>query len=838
MTSIKILIVTTMLITGTSMAFSQEKANKQDTILSRHTSIRPYKEVIKKTAITSKGFISVHRLEDKFYFEIPDSLMNRELLLVNRIARSSVGNRSSRAMIGYGGDEISHHIIQFFRGPNSKVFMRSMTYLFRLEDSSANGLLRSVENSNVQPIMAGFDIQAISPDSNAVVIDVTDFINGDNSIFFFNDMFRQELHIGSYYPDKSYIEYAHAFPGNVEVRTLKTYAYTANTRTNLTYELNNSIILLPSTTMKPRLFDRRVGYFPNFKVDFDLMHSGNIEIAHITKWRLEPKATDLDKYRRGVLVEPEKPIVFYIDPATPAKWVPYLIQGVNDWQKAFVQAGFKNAIYAREAPSREEDSTWSLEDARYSAIVYKASPEQNASGPSIRDPRTGEILESHVNWYHNVTKLIHDWYFIQAGAIDPRARKMTFDDSLMGQLIRFVSSHEVGHALGLMHNFGASSTVPVDSLRSKKWVEANGICPSIMDYARFNYVAQPEDSLSEKGIFPRIGIYDKWAIEWGYRLLPDSFTVQQEKNFSNQWIIRQTKEDHRLWFGSEGSITDPRCQSEDLGDNPMKAGYYGIKNLERIVQHLKEWTYEPAENYQGLSAMYDLVLDQYSRYLFHVARYIGGCYVNDVTREQGGTVFENVNKKQQKEAMEFLEKQLFYTPTWIENSNRQLSPLKGGKGPMEILGLQRDILKILLSQDKLYRFILADETNTGNSYTINEYLTDLDKCIFHELYNHGGNISLIRRNLQKFYIQQLVGLTTLNKDEIISSTDVTDVISIVKSHDKSLLKLIISTIPECKDYISRTHLVDLKERLEQTLKIKEEREGASSSSSYLLRNSY
>ncbi|HSC37780.1 MAG TPA: DUF5117 domain-containing protein, partial [Chitinophagaceae bacterium] len=375
------------------------------------------------------------------------------------------------------------------------------SFLERSKDSTENGLYRSVLNSNLQPIVAAFDVKALSKDSTGVVIDATDYINGDNDVFFFDPLVKKMFSLGGLLPDRSYTEAVSAFPINVEIKTIKTY-----TRTNgaiATYGLNSSVVLLPKIPMQARYFDSRVGFFASIFVDYDANPQGVKTQYDIWRWRLEPKPEDVEKYKRGELVEPKTPIVIYIDPATPKKWVPYLLQGINDWQAAFEKAGFKNAIIGKEAPAN--DPSWSLEDARHSVLVYKPSNIANASGPSVKDPRSGEIMETHINWYHNVMDLLYKWYFIQAAAVDPRARKPRLDDSLMGQLVRFVSSHEVGHTLGLRHNWGSSSTVPVENLRNKAWVEAHGHTPSIMDYARFNYVAQPEDHIGEKGMFPHIG---------------------------------------------------------------------------------------------------------------------------------------------------------------------------------------------------------------------------------------------------------------------------------------------------------------------------------------------
>jgi hypothetical protein len=414
--------------------------------------------------------------------------------------------------------------------------------------------------------------------------------------------------------------------------------------------------------MRPRFYDDRVSYINTSFTDFDADPQGVQDVSMVTRWRLDVKPSDLEKYKKGELVEPVKPIIYYIDPATPAKWIPYLIQGVKDWQKAFEKAGFKNAIIARVAPTDHEDSTWSLEDARYSALVYKPSDIPNASGPHVHDPRTGEILESHINWYHNVMRLLRNWYLVQAGAIDPRAHKAVFSDSLMGQLIRFVSSHEVGHTLGLPHNMGASNATPVEKLRDHKWLLANGHTASIMDYARFNYVAQPEDNVGTEGIYPRINDYDNWAIEWGYRIYPD-LTEAKEKELLNKLVIEKNKNPRLRFLHADGM--DPRAQTEDLGDNAMKAGEYAIKNLKRIIPELPNWLKEDGKDYTTLEEVYNEVLLQFQRYMGHALTNIGGVYTDNKTTDQPGGVYSIVPKTVQKEALSFIQRNLFDTPTWL-----------------------------------------------------------------------------------------------------------------------------------------------------------------------------
>lgn len=787
---------------------------------------KPYNQVITDKAKTSVGLFKVHLIGLRYFFEIPDSLLGRDILVVNRIAKSAAGPRPQ--MTGYAGDEIAENVIHFEKGPNDRLFLKRMSFEERSDDSTANGMYRSVINSNLQPIVASFPIKAYSKDSSSIktsVIDVTDYLNSENEIFYFGPFSKKTLSIGTVQPDKSYISSVKAYPMNIEIRAVRTYLKVATSPQTVastipdTYELNSSMVILPKVPMKPRFADARVGYFSRGYVDFDANPQGVKKTYMITRWRLEPKDADIEKYKRGELVEPKKPIVYYIDPATPKKWIPYLIAGINDWQVAFEQAGFKNAIYALPAP--ENDSTWNIDDARHNVIVYKPSSVANASGPHVHDPRSGEIIETHVNWYHNIMQLVHDWYMIQAGAIDPRARKPKFDDELMGQLIRFVSSHEVGHTLGLSHNFGSSSTVPVEKLRDKAFVEAHGHTPSIMDYARFNYVAQPEDGISEKGIFPRIGDYDKWAIEWGYKWLSEFKTSEAEAPYLNKLIIDSLKSNKRLFFGGENSFTDPRSQSEDLGDDAMLAGSYGIKNLKRILPHLKEWTSEPLEGYDNLNQMYINLLRQYMLYTAHVEKIIAGDYVTPKSIEQPGAVFEPVEYIKQKEAMKFLDKYLFTTPEWLLND--EIFSLTNTSPDAYILSAQSSVLQKIQGSGVLSKLIHNESTKRPKSYTATEFLNDLKISIWNEVYSHKP-IDIYRRNLQKMYIEncfkefvatnEIVMASRGSGLQIYINPDPTksDVSSFIRAHLVNLRNDIHKAIPLSTGF-TRYHLQDMYDRI-------------------------
>lgn len=795
---------------------------------------KPYKEVITSKAVTQSGMFKVHKVEDRYFFELADSILDRDILVVSRISKAAVGGRAQ--MMGYAGDEINENVIRFEKGPNNKVFLKSISYMEISSDSSKNGMFRSVLNSNLQPIAQAFDVKAVNADSasrkSAVVIDVTEYISGDNDILFFDASVKRGLSLGMMAPDRSYVSDIKAYPMNVEIKTVKTYSKAAanpmmgGASGPATYELNSSMVLLPKVPMKSRYFDSRVGYFATGYTDFDANPQGVKRVSMITRFKLEPKAEDVEKYKRGELVEPKEPIVYYIDPATPKKWVPYLIAGVNDWQGAFEKAGFKNAIVAKEVPAG--DSTFSLEDARHNVIIYKPSDIPNASGPHVHDPRSGEIMETHVNWYHNVMSLVHNWYMVQTAAIDPKARKMQFDDELMGQLIRFVSSHEIGHTLGLRHNFGSSSTVPVEQLRNKAFVEANGHTPSIMDYARFNYVAQPEDNITEKGIFPRIGDYDMWAIEWGYKWKPEFATGADEKEWSNKWIIDRLTANKRLWFGTESDQNDPRCQNEDLGDNAMKASAYGIKNLQRIIPQLEAWTKQPAEGYDDLRTMYGEVAGQFNRYMGHVTKNIAGIYTTPKSVEQGGDVYEYVPKATQKEAMQFLQQQLFTTPEWLVS--KRIAAVTGTSALSNIASIQTGVLARLLNANTLNKLVQFEAATPATAYTATEMLSDLKKGIFSELPAHKA-ITIYRRNLQKIYVNGLIDMITpapaaaqqqgmMMQRPSFNLTPISDGLSVAKAQAKSLLAEVKAAAPTAADAASRAHLQDLADRLTVALDTK------------------
>ncbi|MDC3348697.1 zinc-dependent metalloprotease [Flavobacteriaceae bacterium] len=703
---------------------------------------KTYKEIITKEAITDKGLFDIHKVKDKYYYEINDSLLGREMLMVTRIAKTASG-------LGFGGGKQNTQVLRWQK-KDSKILLRVVSHNIVASDSLP--VSEAVLNSNFEPILYSFKIESKGIDSVSTLIDVTKLFNEDVKPLGFPQSRRKGYKISSLNSKKSFIESIKSYPENIESRHVKTYNSSSppsNSSTGtISLEINNSMILLPKTPMKRRYFDQRVGWFARSQVDYGLDVQESKSLKYLDRWRLEVKDEDLEKFENGELVTPKKQIVYYIDRATPVKWRKYLKQGIEDWQVAFEEAGFKNAIIAKDPPTKEEDPEWSPEDVRYSVVRYLASPIPNANGPHVSDPRSGEILESDINWYHNVMTLLRNWFFVQTAAINEDARGVSFDDEVMGRLIRFVSAHEVGHTIGLPHNMGSSSAYPVDSLRSASFTKKFGTAPSIMDYARFNYIAQPED----KGValMPDIGVYDKHAVRWGYRPIPDAKTAKDEKKTLDKWI-RDNENSLMHRFGSAG--IDPSSQTEDLGDDAVKASEYGILNLKRIVPNLTKWTSEDGKDYSDLQTMYGQVLTQFNRYMGHVSSNIGGVYQYYKTYDQEGPVYTHVKKSHQKKCMNFLNDQLFETPTWMIDNNI-LNKIEFAGITNRIRSTQSRTLNSILDFGKMARLIENEAINGKNAYSLIDMMSDLKKGIWKELYSH-KTIDVYRRNLQFAYLDRI-----------------------------------------------------------------------------------
>jgi hypothetical protein len=720
-----------------------------------------------------QGLFGVAQNEKDWYFEIPDEILGRRILAVTRYVSNTPGASE------YGGEEVNEAMVYWEKASNGNLLLRADVLSIAADEG--DDIAKAVKVSSENPIVASFKPEEKSSEGTTRV-KVTSLFEGDTQVFSLDSRSKRSYNLGNVRGDASFINSIRTYPINTEVTVTKTYSFNAQGGAPggqggpggpqasrplpagsqagvVTLILNTSMVLLPEVPMQQRYFDPRVGYFADGYSKFTDDQQEVETVSFITRWRLEARPEDIEKQKRGELVEPIKPIVYYIDPATPKQWRPYLIAGVNDWQAAFEQAGWKNAIHAEEWP--EDNPDMSLEDARFSVIRYLASPTANAYGPNVHDPRSGEIIESHIGWYHNVMTLVHDWYQVQAGAVDPRARKIKYDDELMGDLIRFVSSHEVGHTLGLRHNMGSSSQTPVELLRDKAWVEEHGHTVSIMDYARFNYVAQPEDNITKAGLYPRINDYDKWAIEFGYK--PTYFKTPKEDHlYWNKVIIERLAENPRLWFGGEGRDNDPRALTEDLGDDAVAASNYGILNLKRTIGQIPAWNVEEADMYTNVSRMYSAVVSQFNRYLGHVSANIGGRFITNHSIEQPDQVkYAPVPKDRQKNALNFLNEQLFNKPTWLVDVPYIFDITDSPDNNLYTLVNAVVSSSNLLSVAKLNRlaqFAQYDPT----AYKPEEYLSDLTGMIFSEL-DKGRAVDSYRRYLQRRFVTSAI--------EVVNSTN-------------------------------------------------------------------
>ena len=812
------LVVAVGLIGGCASAKSAQKSGKASASKeeAKDGELKPYDEVITDEAQTDEGLFTVHKVDDKFYYEIPDSLLGDEMLLVSRIAKTENN-------LGYGGEKLNTQEIRWQKR-DKKVLLRQISYENVARDTT-QPIYQAVQNSNFEPIIKSFDIKSLGKDSSGVVIDVTDLYKDDIPALGLQSGQRKQYQVRRLDGDRTFIEYVHSYPKNIEVRNVLTYQAedppSSSSTGTISIMVNHSMVLLPENPMRPRKADRRVGYFAVQHTDYGTEANRAETVRYIDRYQLVPK--DKEAYLNGELVEPVEPIVYYIDPATPEKWRPYLKKGIEDWQKAFEAAGFKNAIIAKDPPTAEEDSAVSPEDVRYSTIRYFASDIQNAYGPNVTDPRTGEIIESDIGWYHNVMNLLRNWYFVQTAAANPSARSVEFDTETMGPLVRFVSSHEVGHTLGLPHNMGSSSAYPVDSLRSQSFTDTHGTAPSIMDYARFNYVAQPEDGVTN--FYPAIGEYDKWAIKWGYTWFPEDMSDEEIEATLNKWT-REHAGDPRYFFGNGSN--DPRVQTENLGSDVMRANELGMKNLKRITDNLLEWTNREGENYDQLEELYGQIIAQWRRYTGHVTNEIGGIYRNDKTYDQDGPVYEFVPEERQRAAMQWLDTYGFHIQDWVLNQE-VLDRINENSVVDDIRSAQSSLVSSVASPQVLGRLIEWEARSEGDTYTPFEMMDELRNAIWSEL-DDNAEINVYRRNLQRAYLEHMKELMTeeLTIPEGIPPqyrqyfdyhVDVSqsDIRPIVRDQLELLLREVKRTQNRVRDRATRVHLNDVEQRIDDIL---------------------
>lgn len=734
--------------------FRKKKTGKTDTTMVK---AGRYDELVKK-AKSRDGMFRIHQVENDWYFEIPDSLFNRDMLIVNKV--SGVPYELNDAGLNKGMS-YEDKLIRFRKDiVQKKVWVT--TWNPRVSVPEGDAIARSVKDNYREAVIEQFPIETFNQDSTTVWVKVNKVFDGSEKSF--NDLFNSiSLSSASLKRELSRIGGMKSFPGNIVVKSFLTaQVMDGGVAVPLTVETTTNLVLLPEKPMTPRFADNRVGFFstPHYFFNDRQQAVEKRELVH--RWRLEPKPEDVEKYKRGELVEPAKPIVFYIDPATPAQWREAIKAGVFDWQEAFEAAGFKNAVVAKDAPA--DDPDFDIDDSRYSVITYAASQQANAMGPSVIDPRSGEIIEADVVWWHNVMTLLHTWMQVQTGPVDPRARLNTFDDEYMASAIRFVSSHEVGHTFGLKHNMGASYAFPVDSLRSKTFTaKMGGTASSIMDYARFNYVAQPGDGVER--ITPVIGTYDKYAINWAYRWL-DKKDAREELPVLNRWITEHSG-DPMYWYGEQQDPrdpVDPRAQDEDLGNDIIKANRYGIMNLKRIVPNIEKWTAVEGENYLNAGKLLMAVINQWKMYAGHVTAYVGGFYINNPVAGENFDRYVPVEKVKQREAVKYLSEEVFQVPEWLFGAEiwKKSYPVRTSPAEIEYSPyntareLQYAVFYDLMKDDRLLRMYEA-ETMTGKQkvYTPEEMFADLHQTVFKGSLQ-GRNLSLYERMTQKNYIDAII----------------------------------------------------------------------------------
>ncbi len=772
--------------------------------------IEPYDEVITDEAESDDGVFTVHRLDDKVFYEIPETELGREFLWVSQIARTTEG-------VGYGGQALGNRVVKWERH-GDRILLKGVSYA--LVADAEQPIARAVEAANNDTIIRAFDIEALS-EAGAPVIDVTTLFNREVPEF----SARSRLQARGFARDRSFVESVTAFPENIEVKATHTYTLpppssAGQNRTrapsrrrgmrpgSATVLLHYSMVRLPEEPMQPRLFDERVGYFSVRQIDYGRDEHRSPRRRYITRWRLEKQDPDAE------VSDPVTPITYWIDPATPTRWAPYIKQGVEAWLPAFEAAGFSNAIVARDAPTPEEDPDWSPEDARYSVIRWLPSTVENASGPHVHDPRTGEILETDIQFHHNVMNLVRDWYFVQVGPLDPRARTLPLPDELMGDLLAYVAAHEVGHTLGFQHNMKASSLYPPDKVRDPDWVRTMGHTPTLMDYSRFNYVAQPEDGIAVEDLIPKIGPYDVWATKWGYAPVPDAASPDDEKPTLDAWAREQ---DETPWyrFSTPGAQNaDPGQLTEAVGDaDAVESTALGLKNLERVAAMLLDATATEAaagDPYDDLDELYGRLVGQWTLEMNHVAAVVGGVRSQQKHVGQDGVRFATIPRETQAKALAFLNDNAFTTPMFLVDPAilRRIEPA----GALDrIRAGQARVLRSLLTGRRIRRLVEQEAIDGDTAYPATNFLADLRAGLWAELDAPDVRIDAWRRNVQRVYLDLIDG--QLNGRQAAGG----DARPFLRGELRALDRTIGAAVARVADRATRLHLEDVQDEIARTL---------------------
>lgn len=742
--------------------------------------------------------LQIEKKEGKYILGIPGSLLGRDILILSRIVKGPTDRAGTPV---YFGDPAGERWIRFDLTPANKIVIRKMTFQNRSNDSTSNGMHTSLLRSSEYAIIASFEL--LGSEKGMHLIDFTGMLEGDNDMLYFDAYKRSLLNPGSFDAANSFIDEVMTVANSLQVKATRTYRSGADFST---YKIISTFVIPGSEPMRTRLQNDRIGYLSRTWNDFDLDPHRVKPVNVILRWRLEPRPEDVARYKSGIAVVPKRPITFYIDPAIPHRWTSYVVNGVKAWNDAFLQAGFKDAIVVKEVRTVEDRERWNSEIPGIGRVIWHPSLMDNAQGLTISDPRTGEIISATVRFYHNEMKWNFENYLLLAAATDERAKQAHFSDQLMGQIIESVITHEVGHTLGLPHNFISSSMVSVEQVRNKKWVEENGFCPSIMEYARYNFVAQPEDNIGLPGLIRRLGVYDRWAIEWGYKWLPVFNSHEEEQKYMDKWISSRIGSDRRLYYHfSEG-------MAEDLGNDVIEANRLGIKNLKRVAATIKSWGSDTMTGID-MEDLHKKLVGQWVRYLDHAADLVVAS--NNISLK-GSTGFALVpaNKKEKKDAIRFLHDELFTTPAWLMEKFIHQNMESGQQGIYLVLFRQEELIKRLLSATRLKDYLIGETILQDDAYTVCEILEDLRSGIFSEL-SGIAPVDVYRRNLQKVYVSNIVStFNAVKNDPLLMNTDLP---VILKQHIRSLTALIAKAIPRYNDEMIKGHLENLSSQLEKGL---------------------